>query len=343
MKVGMYYKNSDVRLESQDVPVIGDDDLLIKVMASGICGSDLMEWYRIKRAPLVLGHELAGEIVDVGKNITEYQKGDRVFATHHVPCDECRCCLTGHSTACRTFQEQNNFTPGGFSQYLRVTGRSVRTGVLRLPDEMSYETATFIEPLATVVRAMRTIGLSPGDSVMIYGSGLAGILFVKLAKALGAGAVMVSDVNDYRLEMAKKAGADFVVQARENVPEFIVRNNGRLADKVVICTGAASAAESALASVERGGVILFFAVAPPGESLAVDFNPFWRNDISIKTCYGAAPLDNQQALELLKRGTINVADMITHRFPIEEIGQAFSTAAEPEGVLKVIVEPHRLG
>lgn len=340
MKVGMYYRNSDVRVEEQGIPAVSENDVLIKVMASGICGSDLMEWYRIKRAPLVLGHELTGEIVEVGEKITGFKKGDRVFATHHVPCDECSFCLSGHTTACRTFQEQNNFTPGGFSQYLRVTGRSVRTGLLLLPDEMSYEIGTFIEPLATIVRAMRTIGLTPGDSVMIYGSGLAGILFVKLAKALGAGVVIVSDISAYRLEMAHKAGADFVIHARENVPEFITRNNGRLADKVVICTGAVSAAEAALSSVERGGSILFFAVAPPGETLAVDFNPFWRNDISIKTCYGAAPLDNRQALELLNRGTVKVSEMVTHRFPLEEIGKAFATAAEPAGVLKVIVNPH---
>jgi L-iditol 2-dehydrogenase len=340
MKVGMYYRNSDVRVEEQEVPAFGANDLLIKVMASGICGSDLMEWYRIKRAPLVLGHELTGEIVGVGEKVTAFSTGDRVFATHHVPCDECSYCLTGHATACKSFQEENNFTPGGFSQYLRVTGRSVRTGVLRLPEDMSYETGTFIEPLATVVRAMRTINLTPGDSVMIFGSGLAGLLFIKLAKALGAGAVTVSDLSGYRLEMAKKAGADFVVHASENVPDFLIRSNGRLADKVVICTGAASAAEAALSSVERGGTILFFAVDKPGEKLAVDFNPFWRNDISIKTCYGAAPLDNRQALELLQRGTVTVSDMITHRFPIDEIGKAFATAAEPEGVLKVIIEPH---
>lgn len=339
MKVGMYYRNSDVRVEEQEIPAVGDNDLLIKVRASGICGSDLMEWYRIKRAPLVLGHELTGDIVAVGAKVSEYQVGDRVFATHHVPCDECSECLTGHTTACRTFQEINNFAPGGFAEYLRVTGRSVRTGILRLPEAMSYETGTFIEPLATVVRAYRTTGLGPGDSVMIYGSGLAGILFVKLAKALGAGTVIVSDINDYRLEAARAAGADFVVNAREDVPAFLLRNHGRLADKVIICTGAASAANAALNSVARGGVILFFAVGAPGETLAVDFNPFWRNDISLKTCYGAAPLDNRQALELLKRGTVRVDDMITHRFPLAEIGQAFATAAEPQGVLKVIVAP----
>src|SRR5512133_4194274 len=122
MKVGMYYRNSDVRVEEQEVPEVGVNDLLIKVMASGICGSDLMEWYRIKRAPLVLGHELTGEIVAVGENVSEYQLGERVFATHHVPCDACSECLTGHTTACRTFQETNNFAPGGFAEYLRVTG-----------------------------------------------------------------------------------------------------------------------------------------------------------------------------------------------------------------------------
>lgn len=341
MKVGMYYRNSDVRLEEQDIPAIGDDDVLIKVMASGICGSDLMEWYRIKRAPLVLGHELAGEVVAVGGNVDTVKTGDRVFATHHVPCDECRYCLSGHETACVTFQEKNNFTPGGFSQFLKVSGRSVRTGLLKLPDSISYETATFIEPLATVVRACRTMALAPADSVLIYGAGLAGILFVKLARALGAGTVTVADINGYRLEMAHKAGADFVVQASEDVPSYLMQSCGRLADRVVISTGALPAAEAALQSVDRGGTVLFFAVAQPGETVAVDFNPFWRNDISFKTCYGAAPRDNRQAFELLKNGTVKVDDMITHRLGIDQIGEAFRIAAEPTGTLKVIVEPHR--
>jgi L-iditol 2-dehydrogenase len=341
MKTGVYYRNSDVRIEEMEIPSVGDNDVLIKVMASGICGSDLMEWYRIKRAPLVLGHELAGEVVAVGGNVDTVTAGDRVFATHHVPCDECRYCLTGHETACVTFQEKNNFTPGGFSQFLKVSGRSVRTGLLKLPDSISYETATFIEPLATVGRACRTMALAPADSVLIYGAGLAGILFVKLAKALGAGTVTVVDINAYRLEMAHKAGADFVVQADEDVPAYLMKNCGRLADRVVISTGALPAAEAALQSVDRGGAVLFFAVARPGETVAVDFNPFWRNDISFKTCYGAAPLDNRQELELLKNGTVKGDDMITHRLGIDQIGEAFRVAAQPTGTLKVIIEPHR--
>lgn len=341
MKTGMYYRNNDVRVEEQEIPAIGEHDVLIKVMASGICGSDLMEWYRIKRAPLVLGHELAGEVTAIGAKVDTVAVGDRVFATHHVPCDECIYCLSGHETACVTFQEKNNFTPGGFSQFLRVSGRSVRTGLIRLPEGMSYETATFIEPLATVVRAMRTMEIAPGDSVMIYGAGLAGILFVKLAKALGAGTVTVADINQYRLAMAQKAGADYIVQASDDIPAFLQKNCGRLADKVVISTGALPAAEAALRSVDRGGVVLFFAVAQPGETIAVDFNPFWRNDISFKTCYGAAPRDNRQAMELLRSGAVTVDDMVTHRMGIDQIGEAFRIAAEPTGTLKVIIEPNR--
>jgi L-iditol 2-dehydrogenase len=337
----MYYSNLDVRVEEQAIPEVGRGDVLIKVAASGICGSDLMEWYRIRRAPLVLGHEVTGDIVEVGEDVTWLEVGDRVVATHHVPCGECLPCLRGHETACRTFQEVNDFAPGGFSQFLRVTGRSVRTGVLKLPDEVSYETGTFVEPLATVVRALRTVGLAPGESVLIYGAGLAGILFVKLAKALGAGTVAISDVDDHRLAMARAAGADLVVPAAQDVPSRIVEHDGRLADKVIICTGAAAAAAAALRSVDRGGTVLFFAVGQPGETIAVDFNPFWRNDVSLRTCYGAAPLDSRQALELLRRGTVQVQDMITHRFGLDEIGEAFRTAAHPGDCLKVLIEPDR--
>jgi len=330
MKVGVYYNNSDVRLEEQPVPAVGDDDILIKVMASGICGSDLLEWYRVKRAPLVLGHELTGKIVETGKNIKKFKVGDRVFSTHHVPCGECIYCLTDHETACEVFQGTNNFEPGGFSQFLKVSGRSINTGTLKLPDDMSYETGTFIEPLATVVRAFRTIDMKPGESIMIFGAGLAGILFVKLAKVLGAGNIIVSDINEYRMTMAKKAGAGLTIPFEKDIPQFIKKNNGRLADKVVISTGAMAAAEAALKCVDKGGTVLFFAVSKPGDKIAIDFNHYWRNDISFKTCYGAAPLDNNQALELLRTGAVSVDDMITHRFKIDDICDAFKTAALPD-------------
>jgi len=339
MKVGMYHSNADVRVEEQEVPGVGPGDVLLKVAASGVCGSDLMEWYRIKKAPLVLGHEVTGEVVEVGADVEWLRPGDRVFATHHVPCGECLYCLRGHETACRTLQEVNNFTPGGFAEYLRVSGRSVRTGILKLPETVSYEAGTFIEPLATVVRGLRTTGLAPGDTVLVYGAGIAGILFVKLARALGAGAVGVVDVDESRLEAARAAGADVALFAGPEAPERWVEHAGRPADKVIVCTGVQSAAEAALRSVDRGGTVLFFAVGKPGEALAVDFNPFWRNSVTLATSYGAAPLDNRQALDLLAHGAVQVTDMITHRFPLDEIGAAFRTAAQPGACLKVLLEP----
>jgi L-iditol 2-dehydrogenase len=341
MKVGVYYKNSDVRVEERQDPKAGDRDIVVRVMACGLCGSDLLEWYRIKRAPLVLGHEPAGVVVQTGRLVNGIEPGDRVFVTHHVPCNACHHCLTGHETACTTFQTVNNFDPGGFSQLLRVTGRSVETGTIKLPDYVTFEQATFVEPLGTAVRAMRTVGLKPAQSVLVCGSGVAGLLIIKLARAMGAGTVIATDMSPYRLEMAKRFGADHTILATEDVPAFTRRvNDGRLADVVVLSAGALPAARTALTSAERGGTILFFAVPKPGETVDVDFNPFWRDDITIKTCYGAAPLDNLQALELIRHGTITVTDMVTHRFGIDRIGEAFLTGARPDGCMKVIIEPN---
>jgi L-iditol 2-dehydrogenase len=178
LKTGVYYRNSDVRVEERPQPKAGDRDIVVKIMACGLCGSDLMEWYRIRRAPLVLGHEPAGIVVEAGKSVTNVKVGDRVFVTHHVPCNACYHCRTGHETACTTFQTTNNFEPGGFSQFLRVSGKSVETGTFILPDSMTFEQATFIEPLATAGRALRTGALTPAPSLLDSGSAVAGQLLI---------------------------------------------------------------------------------------------------------------------------------------------------------------------
>lgn len=341
MKVGMYYNNRDVRVEDMPVPEPGSDQVLIKVMACGICGSDILEWYRIKRAPLVLGHELTGKVVSVGKDIAKFKPGDRIFSTHHVPCNSCLYCMKGNETACESFQTKNNHYPGGFSEFLRISGRSLETGTFILPDKLSYEQGTFIEPFGTAVRCLRTADIKPGDSVLVLGSGIGGILNIKLARALGAGMVMATDISSYRLDAAKKAGAEAVFYADDNIPVMVKKaNNNRLADKVIICTGALSAVRQGLDSAERGGTVVFFAVPKPGETLPIDFNPYWRYDISIKTSYGAAPLDNLQAIELLRSGNVTVEDMITHRIALSDIQRAFELAASGKDCLKIIIRPN---
>ncbi|MCH8282531.1 MAG: alcohol dehydrogenase catalytic domain-containing protein, partial [Chloroflexi bacterium] len=154
MRVAMYYNNLDVRVEEMPVPQIGPGELLVRVRASGICGSDVMEWYRVARAPMVLGHEVAGEVVQVGEGVERFNEGDAMVVTHHVPCNACHYCLSGHHTVCDTLRE-TSFDPGGFAEYLRVPAINVDRGVFKLPGGLSFEEASFAEPLACVLRGQQ--------------------------------------------------------------------------------------------------------------------------------------------------------------------------------------------
>ena len=177
MKTAMYYNNNDVRIEEMPIPAISNQDLLVKVKASGICGSDVMEWYRIKKAPRVLGHEITGDIVKVGKNITKYSVGDRVFVSHHVPCNTCTYCENDQHTLCDTLHS-TNFDPGGFAEYIRVPPINIDHGVFMLPDTISYHEGVFIEPLACVIRGMHIAHFSEGHTIAVLGSGISGLLLI---------------------------------------------------------------------------------------------------------------------------------------------------------------------
>jgi L-iditol 2-dehydrogenase len=338
----VYYNNHDVRIEEMPVPEIGDEEVLLKVMASGICGSDVIEWYRVPKAPRVLGHEATGVIDRVGSKVTSLKVGDRVFVSHHVPCNQCRYCQRGHHTACQTLHT-SNYYPGGFAQYIRVPKINVDFGVYKLPEDMSFEEGTFIEPLACVSRGQRLANLQKDDTLLIIGSGISGILHAQLAKYKGVRNVIVADINPYRLQLAKKFGADHALDAKENRPPKLKEvNDGRLADQVVVCTGATSAALTALDCVEKGGTILFFAVPDPTVKLPVPINQFWRNEITMRTSYGAAPNDLEDSMRVLATKRLNVKDMITHRLSLSEAQEGFRLMAEAGISLKVILEPNRV-
>ena len=342
MRVAMWYSNRDIRIEEMPIPQIGSGELLVRVEASGICGSDVMEWYRLDRAPLVLGHEIGGQIVAVGDGVKNYKEGDRVSAAHHVPCNTCHYCLSGHPTVCDTLR-QTNFDPGGFAEYIRLPAINVDRGVFLLPDEVSYEEATFIEPLACILRGQRLAHMEPGNSVLVIGSGIGGLLHVQLARTLGADKVIATDITDYRLEAAQRFGADATINAVEDVPTRLRQvNQDSLADLVIVCTGATSAIMQALQSVERGGTILFFAPTDPGVTIPISINDlFWRNDITLTTSYAGSPADYQAALELIRAGTIPVRQMISHRLGLGEIESGFQFVAGARNSIKVIIEPQR--
>jgi len=341
VRAAVYYSNSDIRIEERPKPEVGAGEILIRVEASGICGTDCLEWYRINRVPLILGHEIAGVVVEAGKGVRGVKVGDRVSASHHVPCLECRFCRSGHETVCDTLRK-TNFDPGGFAEFVRVPKINLdKLGVYRIPKDVSFEEATFIEPLACVMRGQRLAGVKKGQSVLIIGSGISGLLHIKLARASGAGKIIATDISEARLKAAKKSGADHAISAAEYSPEKLRElNSGNLADLVVICAGAKQAFEQGIRSVERGGTALVFAAAPKDELLPVPINDiFWRNEVTLLSSYAASPAEHSAALQKIASKKIDVCDMITHRFALADIAKGFKLVAEARDSIKVIIEP----
>ena len=340
MRAAVYYSNNDVRTEEVPKPVIGVDEILVKVMASGICGSDVLEWYRKQKAPIVLGHEIAGNVEEVGEDVDGFTIGDRVFVTHHVPCNTCRYCLAGNHTVCETLHT-TNFHPGGFAEYIRVPAINVTTGTFRLPDGMSFDEGTFIEPLGCVIRGQRSAGSCADKTVLVMGSGISGLLHVMLARANCAERVIATDINAFKLEQAIDCGAHYAIDARDDVPVRVREfTEGRGADLVIVCTGAMSAFKDAMVSVDRAGSILCFATTEPGDDLQVPINDFWRNSITLLSSYAAAPRDLEEAIEKIRDGVVDVTRLITHRFPIELAGDAFRMMVSEEDAVKIIIYPH---
>lgn len=336
MKVAVYYSNDDVRIEERPVPRISDRELLVRMTASGICGTDVMQWYRQKKAPRVLGHEMAGEIVEAGKRVQGFKKGDRVFVSHHVPCYQCHYCSAGNYTACEALHA-GNYDPGGFSEYIRVPEQNVRFGTFLLPGVMTYEEAAMIEPLACAVLGQKQLELSKDQTVLIIGSGISGLLHLLLAKAKGA-RVIATDISRYRLDKASEFGADHTVDAAGySVEELKRMNNGRLAERVIVCAGAAQAVDHAVSSVDRRGSILFFAV-PEGD-IPVPSMRFWRDEITVTFSYGASPEDLREAMGLIEKGKVDVKRMITHTLPFSKIGDGFKLVASAGESLKVVMLP----
>jgi L-iditol 2-dehydrogenase len=285
---------------------------------------------------------VAGEVVAVGDSVSCWEPGDRVVVSHHVPDNTCRYCLAGNHTACHTLHT-TNFDPGGFAQYVRVPALQTDRGILRIPDGVSYEDASFTEPLACVVRAQVRAGVRPGSTVLVIGSGISGLLHIRLALALGAGRVFATDVSPYRLDWAMRSGATAVwnaAEAGDKLPDLLREaNDGNLADLVILGTGAPSAIDQGLACLDNGATFIVFAVPAPGHDHPMPLNDLWRREVTVRTAYGAAPADLAMALELIASGRVAVNDLITHRLPLERTSEGFQLVASAGESVKVVVEP----
>ncbi len=336
MKVSMWYNNRDIRITEVPTPVPGPKEMLVKVMSCGICGSDIVEWYRLPRAPLVQGHELGAEVVQVGASVKKYKPGDRVFIAPKVPCLECYYCKKGHHPQCSRVKER---LPGGFAEYVLVPEILIERGTFLLPDHVTYDQSTFIEPLACVVRAQKLAGIKEGQTVLVLGCGMSGLLHVKLTRLRNA-KVIATDINPKRLEFSQNAGADLAVNAAENVARRLVDETGRKADVVILSTSSMLAVEQAWECVDKGGSVVFFAVPGPEKKVTVPINEFWTKEIRILTSYYCGPPDLKEAVELIASGKVKVDDLITHTLPLNDIEKGFQLVMEGKDSVKVIIRPN---
>ena len=348
MKAAVYYKNSDIRTEDVEDPTVGSGEIKVKVMACGVCGSDVLEWYRIKRAGRpggigAFGHECTGIIAETGPGAgPEWNVGDRVVVTHHVPCNTCNACIRGHTTACATLQKtkfKNAY--GAFAEYVVLPKINVDRGLLRLPDSVSFDAGTFVEPLGCVVRGQQMAPVSDGRSVLIIGAGITGLLHLKAARLNGAGFIAVSNPSHERLAIAKKFGADATISATEDVPaKFRELNSGLGADTVIMTAPVPAAVKQSFDAVGPGGTILFFAPTNPEIQSEINLWNLWQKEVTITHSYAADFHNLTTALKWIQYNRINVADMITHVFPLKETVEGFLlTARHRDGSLKVIIHP----
>lgn len=345
MKAAKLYSFNDIRIENIPVPEVGPNDVLIKTRACGICSGDVMPWYIEKKAPLVLGHEPAGEIVQLGKELSvfslqplAFKIGDRVFVHHHAPCMNCRYCLRGDYVQCETWRN-SKIIPGGISEFIVIPEINLRNDTLLLPDTISFEDATLIEPTACVVKSLKRAGIRKGDTALIIGLGVMGQIHILLAREFGIDRIIGADMVEFRLKKSLDFGADHVIDIRKEDLFERIRDltEGKGAEIVIVGPNSVEAMITGLRAVSRGGSMVLFTPARPGELLNIDPNEIYFKDINIITSYSCGPDDTIMAMRFIEQGIVNANKLVTHRFTIDETERAFRITAEAKDSLKCII------
>jgi L-iditol 2-dehydrogenase len=297
-----------------------------------------MPWYIEKKAPLVLGHEPAGEIVEIGKNVKDFKTGDRVFVHHHAPCMHCNFCNRGDYVQCSDWHT-SRIIPGGISEYVLIPEANLKNDTLRLQNSVSYENAALIEPVACAVKSFKRSGIKKGDTVLMIGLGVMGAIHLLLARHFGAGNIIGADMVGYRLDKAVELGADSIINVSHQslIESTQSLTNGKGAEIVIIGPNSAEAMETGLQCVSPGGTAVLFTPAKSAESLTIDPNYLYFNDINIATSYSCGPDDTRQSMEFISKGIVSADKLVTHRFPIDRTEEAFRKVAEAKDSLKVLI------
>ncbi|MDW0151147.1 MAG: alcohol dehydrogenase catalytic domain-containing protein [Nitrososphaeraceae archaeon] len=328
-----------VTLVESELPKVNEDEMLVRMQSCGICGSDLEKVYgNYGMRSLRVGHEPAGVVIKVGKNLKKFQVGDRVFVHHHVSCYSCRYCLQGNYTMCNNYQT-SNIEPCGLSEEFIVPKWNIEHGgVLKLPESISYDEAALIEPFACCIRGLNKISIKHGDNVAILGAGPTGVMHTLLARLWGANNIVVSDVNEFRLKFVEKYGVTAVNLNLEKLDDVINNNTESLGvDVTILATGSMKAFESSLRITRRGGKILLFGVPSVGSKCDLDLNSLYSNEQIIIPSYGASEIETNQALSLMSDKSIDLLPLVTHRFQLRESDNAFKCAHEAVDAMKVLV------
>ncbi len=338
MKVARYYGRKDIRIEEMPVPDVRDGEILVEMKACGICGSDLMDWYLETRAPLVLGHEPCGLVAKKGIHVKNFDIGERVFVHHHVGCLRCYYCLHGDYTLCEQFH-RTNIKPGGFAEYFVVPMENLQLDTLKIPEGLSEEEATFIEPVGCCAKALRECNVQVGDCVTVIGAGTTGLIHVALSKIFGADKVIVSDLIDFRLNAARKMGANAIINPKNENPIDRVRSetDGRGADIVVVTAPTIEAYKTGITLCRRGGKLSVFAPTDPGRKLQISPNELFFSEIQIIPSYSTSHLETRLAFQLIQSKKIDTRNLVTHRFRLTETAEAFRVARESSESLKTVI------
>ena len=328
-----------ITLVESELPEVNEDEMLVRMQSCGICGSDLEKVYgNYGMRSLRVGHEPAGAVIKVGKNLKKFQVGDRVFVHHHVSCYSCRYCLQGNYTMCNNYQT-SNIEPCGLSEEFIVPKWNIEHGgVLNLPESISYDEAAQIEPFACCIRGLNKISIKHGDNVAILGAGPTGVMHTLLARLWGANNIVVSDVNEFRLKFVEKYAVTAVNLNLEKLDDVINSNTGSLGvDVTILATGSMKAFETSLRITRRGGKILLFGVPSVDSKYDLDLNSLYSNEQIIIPSYGASEIETNQALSLMSDKSIDLLPLVTHRFQLRESDNAFKCAHEAVDAMKVLV------
>jgi L-iditol 2-dehydrogenase len=340
VKAVIYHSYDDIRIENRSIPSISDTELLVRVHGCGLCGSDIMKITHQAPPPVVLGHELTGTIVERGKAVSNAEVGQRVIVAHHVPCGDCHYCRHQNYSMCAAFKA-SNIDPCGFAEYIRVPAQHVQHTTLPLPDSLSAEEGSFVEPLACCVRAVRRTPLLSGDCVVVMGLGSIGLLMIQAVKALGAGnggnlRVYGVDLLPERLQLARSLGADdvFLAPADEQGlrKELDLHTAGRGADGLIITAPGVRPFMQALAGLRKGGTINIFA-AHTG-TVPINLETIYQQELSITSTYSSSPEELRIALDLLGRRKVRVDGLISHRLPLSQFSEGVMLMRE-RAALKV--------